>query len=212
MDDAVHDGNLGHEIGGVVRTEYHETERTHPDAIVLLQHIAVEVLLQAVVIERGVWQIQASDIGLPSEGLDDGLAIGVDHLLAALPVIYGKGTVIVTANHIDGASDVHLQVEDGPLLAIGTDIVVANEAKELLSFTLHRDHLRLSMIGERTDGLEGAVLEPVLRLLVDERAYLAGHTADACPLVERFLHGDAIALPLAHGLLLGVEGFEEVGD
>ena len=76
----------------------------------------------------------------------------------------------------------------------------------------HRDHFRIATVAERTDGLEHTVAEPVLRLFVDKRTHLAGHTSDTGPLVERLFHGDAIALPLAHGLLLGVEGLEEVGD
>lgn len=209
-DHRVHDGHLGHEIGGIVRTEHHETERIDSDAVVFLKHITVEILLQTVMIERGVGQVEASDIGLAAKGLGDGLAEGVDHLLAALPVVDGEGAVGLATDHVDGASDVHIEVEDGPLLTIGADLIVANETEELLFLALDGYLFGLTVIAEGADGVEGAVAEPVFGLFVNERAYLAGHAADTLPLRQRLLDGDTVLLPLAHGLCMGVEGFEKI--
>ena len=210
-DDVVHDGHLGYVIGGIVWTEDYKTEGVDLDAIVLLEHIAIEVLLQTVMIIRGVGQVKASDIGLASKGFDDGLAIDIDHLLAAFPVVDGKGAVGIAADHIDGTCHVHIKIVDGPLLTIGTDLIVANETEELLLLVLYVDLFRLPFIAKRTDGLEGAITEPVLSLFVYECAHLAGHTAYSLPLLKRLFHRDAITLPLANGLFLGIEGLKEIG-
>ena len=177
-----------------------------------LEHVAVEVLLQAVVIIGGVGQGNAVDACLARKGLDDGLSLGIDHLLAALPVVDGERTVVVAADHVDGAGHVHIEVVDGPLLTIGVDVVVAHEAEELLLLVFNGNLFGLTVVAEGADGVEGAVAEPVLGLFVDEGAHLGSHAAIACPLVERLLDGNAIALPLAQGLSLSVEGPEEEGD
>ena len=75
-----------------------------------LEHVPVEVLLEAIVIIRGVGQGDAVEAGFIGEGLGDGLSKGVDDLLAALPVEDGEGAVVVAADHVDGASHVHLQI------------------------------------------------------------------------------------------------------
>ena len=61
----VHLRHLRHIIRRIIGTEHHEVHRPHADAIMRLQHITVEVLLQTVVIERGIGQIDAVQTHLP---------------------------------------------------------------------------------------------------------------------------------------------------
>ena len=108
----VHLRHLCHIIRGIISTEHHQVHGSHTDAIMRLQHIAVEVLLQTVVIERGVGQVDAVQTHLPVKALCDRLSKGVHHLRAALPVVDRK--------------------LDGPLLAIGLDGIVVDELQEIL--------------------------------------------------------------------------------
>ena len=68
-----------------------------------LQHITVEVLLQTVVIERGIGQIDAVQTHLPVKALCDGLPLGVHHLRTAFPVVDRKLSVILLTDQVDSA-------------------------------------------------------------------------------------------------------------
>ena len=176
-----------------------------------LEHVTVEVLLDAVMVEGSVGQVDAVKTHLAAEGLRDRLSLRIHHLRAALPVVDGKGAVIVLADHIDGACDVQPRVVDGPLLTVGTYLVVTDKAQEVLLLHLEAYLLRLTLIAEGTHGEEGAVAKIVLRLLVHERAHLGSPGANALPLLQRLLDGHTVALPLPLGDSLGIERLEEVG-
>ena len=70
--------------------EHHQIHRFYSNAIMLFQHIAIEVLLKAIMIENGIWKIDASLTHPAPESLYDGLSLGIHHLRTSLPVVDNK--------------------------------------------------------------------------------------------------------------------------
>ena len=56
----------------------------------LFEHISIKVLLDAIMIEGCIGQTDAVMAHLATKTLDDGLALGVDYLRRAFPVVDGK--------------------------------------------------------------------------------------------------------------------------
>ena len=83
----VHPGHLGHIIGRIVRTEHHEVHTPDLDAIVGFQHVAVEILLEAIMIEGCIGKVDAVETHPSTKGLHDGLPIGIHHLATPFPVV-----------------------------------------------------------------------------------------------------------------------------
>ena len=211
-DEVVHEGDGDEVVAVIFGTEYHEVQGGDTDAVVLLEHVTVEVLLDAVVIIGGVGQVQPTAVCAPAEGRDDGTALWVAHFAAALPVVDGKSAVSILTDHVNGSCDIQVFVKDGPLLPVRANLVVVDEMEELLVLALYADGLGLSAIAEVAGGLEAAVLEVVLRLFVDKGAYAAGLASYALPLGERLSNGYSVAVLLLLRCTLGVEGLEEKGD
>ena len=209
--DLLHPRHLHHVVGLIFRREHHEVHGPHADAIVALEHVTVEVLLDAVVVEGCVGQIDAVKTHLAAESLRDRLSQGIHHLRAALPVVDGKGAVVVLADHIDGARNVQPRVVNGPFLTVGTYLIVADKAQEVLLLHLDAHFLGLTLKTEGTHGEKGAIAEVVLRLLVHERAHFGCPCTYALPLLQRLLDRHTVALPLPLGDSLRVERLEEVG-
>lgn len=211
-DDVVHDGNGGYAVVIVVGTQHDKVHGLDADAIMLLKHVAVEVLLEAVMVVGGVGNGDTACGGAPAEGLGDGTSGGVNDLAAALPVVDSELAVIVATDEVDGASKVQVGIEDGPLLTVGTDGVIVDEMEEMLPFALDIDIFDGAVIVEGAEGVETALLKIVLGLFVYESAHLARHAADALPFGEGLGNGDAVAILLLLSGPLGVESFEEMGD
>ena len=179
----VHNRNLGYIIGGIFRTKHHQIQSLNLDTIVLLEHIAIEVLLHTVVIEYGVGQTYTVLTHPLIKGLCDRLSKGVHHLTASLPVVDGKGAIALPTDQVDGACDVQVFIIDGPLLAIGLDVIILNKMQELLLFFLETDRFLLTLIGKGIVGFEGAVLKVTFCLSVDKGAHFAGLFATIIPTI-----------------------------
>ena len=180
----IHLRHLCHIIRGIIGTKHHQVHRPHMDAIMRLQHITVEVLLQTVVIERGIGQIDAVQTHLPVETLRDRLSKGIYHFCAALPIVDRKRAIIILTDQVDGACYVQCRIIDGPLLTIRLNGLVVHELQEMLFFLFHRYLLRLAIVAEGIDGLKGTITEEVLCLCMYEGAHLTGHRADPVPKVQ----------------------------
>ena len=101
LDELVHLGHLGHIVGGEVGAEHHQIHGLDTDAVMLFEHVAIEVLLDAIMIERSIGQTDTVLTHLATKALDDGLALGVDHLRRALPVVDGELAIVFLANQVD---------------------------------------------------------------------------------------------------------------
>ena len=134
-------------------------------------------------VERGIGQTDAVMAHLATKTLDDGLALGVDYLRRAFPVVDGKLAIVVLANQVDGTRNVQILIVNGPLLAIGLDIVVADKTQEMKFFLLYTHHFGLRAKLQLTFGLEETALKIVLCLQMHKGAHLAGCTTSALPLV-----------------------------
>ena len=80
LDKLVHLGHLGYVVGGIVGAKNHQVHCLDADTVMALEHVAIHILLDAVVIERGIGQADAVVAHLASEALYYGLALGVDNL------------------------------------------------------------------------------------------------------------------------------------
>ena len=209
-DDLVHLRHLHDVIRGIVGMEHHQIHRPHLNPVMLLEHIAVEVLLHAIVVERRVGQVDAVVAHLAAKSLCDGLSLCIHHFRAALPVVDGKRAIVLLTDQVDGACDVQFQIIHRPLLPIGLNPVVADKLEEIALLRFDGDGLRLPVIAERVDGLECAVVEIVLRLGVHEGTHLTGHTARLVPGIERLLHRDTLILALALGHCQRIEAVKEI--
>ena len=98
LDKLVHLGDGNYVVGGIVGAKNYQIHCLDADAVMALEHVAIHILLDAVVIERGIGQANAVVAHLASEALYYGLALSVDHLRRALPVVDGKLAIIVLAN------------------------------------------------------------------------------------------------------------------
>ena len=207
----VHDGDGDYVIGGVVGAENDEVHGLDANAIVALEHHAVEVLLDAIVIVGGVGKVQAVEGGLTAKGGDKGLALRCADFAAAFPVVDGEEAVVITTDEVDGSGDVQCCIVNRPLLAVGTDVIVVDELEELLVLTLKVDVLSMTGMGEVAGGKETAVLKVIFGLFVEEGSYGSSHAAYTLPLGKRLGNGYAITILLQLSSTLGIEGFEEKG-
>ena len=91
-------------------------------------------------VERGIGQTDAVMAHLATKTLYDGLALGVYYLRRAFPVVDSKLAIVVLANQVDGTCNVQILIVNGPLLAIGLDIVVANKTQKMQLFLLYTHH------------------------------------------------------------------------
>ena len=80
LDELVHFGNLGYIVGGIIWAQNYQIHCLDADAIVALEHVAIHILLDAVMVERSIGQADAVVAHLASETLYYGLALGVDNL------------------------------------------------------------------------------------------------------------------------------------
>ena len=147
---------------------------------------------------------------LTTKASNNGAPCIVDHLTATLPVVDDELTIVIAADHIDGSGDVQVHIIDGPLLTIRTDVVVPDEAHEMLTFGLHTDLFALALVTEYVTGFEASVLKIVLRLFMQEGTHLAGHAADTIPFAECLFGRNTIALLTTKGSTLSIERFEEI--
>ena len=80
LDELVHLGHLGYVVGGIVGAQDYQVHCLDADAVMALEHIAIHILLDAVMVERSIGQADAVVAHLASETLYYGLALGVDNL------------------------------------------------------------------------------------------------------------------------------------
>jgi hypothetical protein len=80
LDYLVHLGDGDCVVGGVVGAKDYQVHRLNLYAIMLFEHVAIEILLDAVVVERGVGQADAIAAHAATKGLYYGLALSVDYL------------------------------------------------------------------------------------------------------------------------------------
>ena len=74
LDDLVDLGHTNDHIRRIVGTEHHQIHSLDPDPVVGLKHISVEVLLDAVVIERCIGQRDAIEAPFAAKSLYHRLA------------------------------------------------------------------------------------------------------------------------------------------
>ena len=163
-------------------------------------------------VERGVGQTDAVMAHLATKTLDDGLALGVDYLRRAFPVVDGKLAIVVLANQVDGAGNVQILIVNGPLLAIGLDIVVADKTQKVQLFLLYTHHFGVLPKLQLAFGLEETALKIVLCLQMHEGAHLTGCTTCTLPLIQALLYGYAFISQLVFGLWQGLEFIKEIGN
>ena len=161
-------------------------------------------------IVRRIGHADAVERHLSTKTFDYGTPCGIYHLTATLPVVDDEVAVSVLANQVDSAGDVQGNIVNGPLLTIGTDVIIIDKAQEVLALRLDIDFLCLAFVAEQVSGLKPSCLEIVLRLFVHEGAHLTGHTTSTVPLAERLFCRNTITLLLAQGNALSVEGLEEI--
>ena len=163
-------------------------------------------------VERGIGQTDAVMAHLATKTLYDGLALGVYYLRRAFPVVDGKLAIVVLANQVDGTCNVQILIVNGPLLAIGLDIVVANKTQKVQLFLLYAYHFGIITKLQLALGLEETALKIVLCLLVYKGTHLAGHATCTLPLIQALLYGYAFKSQLVFGLWQGLEFIKEIGN
>ena len=122
-------------VGGIVRVEDDKVHGSEADTIVAMKDVAVEVLLEAVVVVGDIVKMGKQSVGMTMEAVfaDDLIAVFsmLDNTVAPLPVVHDEFSGLVAGKEVNGAGDAVFFIADAPLGSIGDRFPLLHKAAEI---------------------------------------------------------------------------------